>query len=190
MPLSLEDVARWVNRFFYRKTSFTAIGNDSKYANLPVLLNSSGLLDNTFIGEPGTWTPEIEDTSGNSASVAGGSTDGFYIQIGNVVHAWATLRLAAGGSALSGLTSGDVARFTLPVTSANVSNLWHIGQIYLQAGLTTDYTWVVLRVAANTAYGEAIELSTVAANAPSGILVSQLRDASVHYRWSVTYRVA
>ena len=124
--------------------------------------------------EEGTWTPDVQDTSGNSASTS--SAAGTYTKVGDVVTAF--MRIVDVNK--SGLTSGDAIRvYGLPYTSAGTTRYGGSAIINTWTGTTGLITQVI--------GGNAFVQFKTPDN--GNALVSEITSGSADIYSQVTYKV-
>ena len=132
--------------------------------------------------EEGTWTPDPQDSSGNSGSA--GQAVGSYTKIGNVVYA--TVYLSAINT--SGLTAGNDFRiYGLPFTAASLPQ----AQTFTGNARMNYVTFSGnpnLAILDNTDY---IRISETNSGAPSDfVIVSQVASGTAYIYGSITYMAA
>ena len=166
-------------------TTVTASGNiTSSAGNLVIGTSGKGIDFSATSGtgtselfddyEEGTWTPDVQDTSGNSASTS--SAAGTYTKVGDVVTAF--MRIVDVNK--SGLTSGDAIRvYGLPYTSAGTTRYGGSAIINTWTGTTGLITQVI--------GGNAFVQFKTPDN--GNALVSEITSGSADIYSQVTYKV-
>lgn len=156
----------------------SSFGNSAEvdYPNGITLSGGSDVLD-TY--EEGTWTPGIEDDSGNSGSISG--SNALYTRIGRVVHVSALIT----NLNTAGMTAGDDIRITgLPFT-INASNR-AVGSVVMDT-VTFTGNYVCIRGLAGTNYMTLRDVTT--AGADVNLLVSNISSGTSDLFISLTYFV-
>jgi hypothetical protein len=133
--------------------------------------------------EQGTWTVDLQDSSGNSATSISGN--GRYIKVGNLVTVWGVFA----DPNLTGLTSGDDVRiYGLPFTSSGFTGnaLRFIGSVRME---NVDFAsspngYVNTDIGQNATYIKLVESRINAGD--DFIVVSQL-SATSEMRFTATY---
>lgn len=163
---------------------------DSNSGELARFLKDGGL---TFNGdtansnalddyEEGTWTPDPQDSSGNSGSA--GTASGYYTKIGNVVFATVLLE----NINTSGLTSGqDFRIYGLPYTSASLVG----SQIFTGAARMNNVTFSGnpnLAILDNTDYIRIVE--SISGSASDFVVVSEITSGTADIYGTITYMAA
>lgn len=114
--MTLADVAGWVARNFYPRSSFIESSLGSQQGRMPVRTNSDGKLDISLASSTGTWQPTLTGSSGNP-TLTYGIRIGRYWRFGDFVYVNARVHIAT----LAATGSGSI-RISLPFTAANNSD--------------------------------------------------------------------
>lgn len=139
--LTLDDVARYVGRYFWRKTDLIVARAGIRYGTGADTMS-------TYTED--TYSPVITCAAGTITTLTYTTQTGQYTQIGNVVFYKATIVV---DTFTIGTGSGDL-RVSLPLTAPNASYAQVPGAVTLSGlNLQANTCNVTFRPVQNTAYG-------------------------------------